>query len=82
MQNTRPMKAVNYLKLLTVAIIIIISSCRTASSQVLISLIFGDKLNSGGIEFGLDGGINFSNMSNTEGNMAPNWNLGFFFYPL
>lgn len=25
-------------------------------SQVLISLVFGDKLNSGNIEFGLDGG--------------------------
>ena len=53
---------------------------RQADSQVLLSLIFGDKLNSGKIEFGLDGGINLSNMSNTEGNMAPDWNLGFFFY--
>lgn len=51
-----------------------------SNSQVLISLLFGDKLNSGGIEFGLDGGINLSNMSNTEGNLAANWNLGFFFY--
>lgn len=53
---------------------------RQADSQVLLSLLFGDKLNSGKIEFGLDGGINLSNMSNTEGNMAPDWNLGFFFY--
>jgi hypothetical protein len=44
------------------------------------SLIFGDKLNTGRIEFGLDGGINFANMSSTEGNMALNWNIGFFFY--
>jgi len=47
---------------------------------VLISLIFGDKLNTGTIEFGLDGGLNFSNMSNTEGSLAVGWNLGFFFY--
>lgn len=53
---------------------------RQADSQVLISLLFGDKLNSGNIEFGLDGGLNLSNMSNTEGNMALDWNLGFFFY--
>ena len=53
---------------------------RQADSQVLLSLIFGDKLNSGKIEFGLDGGLNLSNMSNTEGNMALDWNLGFFFY--
>ena len=51
-----------------------------ANSQVLMSLIFGDKLNTGKIEFGLDGGINLSNMSNTEGNVSANWNLGFFFY--
>lgn len=53
---------------------------RKADSQVLMSLIFGDKLNTGKIEFGLDGGLNLSNMSNTEGNMALDWNLGFFFY--
>ena len=53
---------------------------RQADSQVLLSLLFGDKLNSGKFEFGLDGGINLSNMSNTEGNMAPDWNIGFFFY--
>jgi hypothetical protein len=53
---------------------------KQSNSQVLMSLIFGDKLNTGKIEFGLDGGINLSNMSNTEGNMALDWNLGFFFY--
>ncbi|WP_394774213.1 hypothetical protein [Flavobacterium sp.] len=31
-----------------------------ARSQVLISLLFGDKLNSPFLEFGLDGGINLS----------------------
>ncbi|MBL7865332.1 MAG: PorT family protein, partial [Cyclobacteriaceae bacterium] len=30
--------------------------------QVIISLLLGDKLNSGKIEFGLDGGVNYSSM--------------------
>jgi len=51
-----------------------------AHSQVLISLIFGDKLNSPFLEFGLEGGANFStitdlNSSGTE----PGFNLGFYF---
>ena len=62
----------------TLLLIVIIPG--QAHSQVLLSLLFGDKLNSGGIEFGLDGGINLSNMSSTEGNLAPNWNLGFIYY--
>lgn len=51
-----------------------------ANSQVLISLLLGDKLNSGKLEFGLDGGMNFSYMSDSKGNLARAWNLGFFFY--
>lgn len=49
-------------------------------SQVLLSLIFGDKLNSDGLEFGLDGGVNFSNISNMDSseNIAP-FNIGFYF---
>lgn len=49
-------------------------------SQVLLSLIFGDKLNSEGLEFGLEGGVNFSNISNmdTSSNIAP-FNIGFYF---
>lgn len=31
----------------------------TSRGQVLISLLLGDELNSGKIEFGLDGGVNF-----------------------
>ena len=52
----------------------------TANSQVLISLLLGDKLNTGKIEFGLDGGINWLNMSNTPNSKYLfNWNLGFYF---
>lgn len=60
---------------------------QTAQSQVLISLLFGDKLNSEKLEFGLDGGGNLLNMSNTpkdsgssvNADWLNNWNLGFYF---
>lgn len=55
--------------------------CSTVSNaQVLISLIFGDALNTGNIEFGLDGGLNWTNINgidNTDNLMG--WNLGFYF---
>ena len=37
-------------------------------SQVLIALLLGDKLNNGKMEFGLDGGLNFSSISELEAN--------------
>jgi hypothetical protein len=49
-------------------------------SQVIISLIFGDKLNSDKIEFGLDGGVNFSNLHGLPGAKSmTGFNLGFYF---
>ncbi|KQO22850.1 hypothetical protein ASF10_10855 [Flavobacterium sp. Leaf82] len=52
----------------------------TARSQVLISLIFGDKLNSPFLEFGLDGGVNFSTISDLESSGTNvGFNLGFYF---
>ncbi|MBZ4034959.1 PorT family protein [Flavobacterium sp. 17A] len=49
-------------------------------SQVLISLIFGDKLNSEFLEFGLEGGANFSTISNMGSSKTnPGFNLGFYF---
>lgn len=51
-----------------------------AHSQVLISLLFGDKLNSGKVEFGLDGGLNFTSMGGLPGSRAKtNFNIGFYF---
>jgi len=51
-----------------------------ANSQVLLSLIFGDALNSDGLEFGLQGGVNYSNMSGLESSEANGtFNLGFYF---
>ncbi|WP_274475422.1 porin family protein [Mangrovimonas aestuarii] len=51
-----------------------------ANSQVLISLIFGDKLNSDKIEFGLDGGLAISDINGIDHAKArQNFNLGFYF---
>ena len=52
----------------------------TSQSQVLISLLLGDKLNSDKLEFGLEGGINWSNIGGFESNdYARFFNLGFYF---
>ena len=49
-------------------------------SQVLITLLLGDKLNSDDLEFGLEGGINWIQISGMETkNFARKWNLGFYF---
>lgn len=51
-----------------------------SNAQVLISLLFGDALNSDKIEFGLDGGLNWTTINGID--QAENlmgWNLGFYF---
>lgn len=55
-------------------------SVTVGHSQVILSLIFGDKLNSPNLEFGLDGGVNFSDISNLEHEkITTDFNLGFYF---
>ncbi len=52
----------------------------TLHSQILITLLLGDKLNSDGLEFGLEGGVNWTNISGMEtNNFDRKWNLGFYF---
>ena len=52
----------------------------TLHSQILISLLLGDKLNSDKIEFGIEAGLNWSKISSLETNKYQgNWNLGFYF---
>jgi hypothetical protein len=47
---------------------------------VLLSVIFGDKLNSEKIEFGLDGGFNWSQISGLESSASRRaFNIGFYF---
>ncbi len=49
-------------------------------SKVLIALLLGDKLNTGKIEFGLDGGFNYSSLTGLEtNNYDTSFYLGFYF---
>ena len=64
-------------KLTTLALLLAV---QLASSQVLISLLFGDKLNSDAIEFGLEGGFNYSDLGALEADKRlSSFNLGFYF---
>lgn len=61
-------------------IIIVLASCQLVRGQVLISLVLGDKLNSGKVEFGLDGGVNYSTQSaSVSTKLLQSFNLGFYF---
>ncbi|WP_343617997.1 porin family protein [Flavobacterium sp.] len=61
-------------------VLIFLFGLNQAQSQVLISLIFGDKLNSPFLEFGLEGGVNFSDIYDMESSGSnPGFNLGFYF---
>ena len=54
--------------------------CSVAYPQVIISLVFGDKLNTGNIEFGLDGGLSVSSIDGAPGAKGRSGlNLGFYF---
>jgi len=51
-----------------------------SQSQILITLLLGDKLNSDGLEFGLEGGVNWSTVSGLETKSYDHYfNLGFYF---
>src|SRR6187397_2495915 len=61
-------------------IIVLLLFANAARSQVLISILLGDKLNSGKIEFGLEGGANWSTIKNLDGaKNLTSFNLGFYF---
>lgn len=63
-----------------IILILFLFSGLNAQSQVLLSVIFGDKLNSEGLEFGLEGGVNWSNISTLDANNSlSSFNLGFYF---
>lgn len=52
----------------------------SAQSQVLITLLFGDKLNTDGVEFGLEGGYNWSKITGLDANKGlSKFNIGFYF---
>src|SRR5689334_7572757 len=51
-----------------------------ASGQILISILLGDKLNSDKIEFGLDGGLAYTNIrALDQSDAARAFHLGFYF---
>ncbi|MBU2651190.1 MAG: PorT family protein [Bacteroidetes bacterium] len=69
-------------KLYTIFLVLIfnILLINTSRSQVLISLLLGDVLNRGGMEFGLTGGDNMSWISGQDdGRMLNTFNIGFYF---
>lgn len=61
------------------SIVILLFLCSTASSQVLIALLFGEKLNNGTIEFGLMTGPGFTNLTNSNASTRTGINLGLYF---
>jgi hypothetical protein len=61
-------------------ILCLLLTVNAGKSQVLISLVFGDKLNSDKIEFGLDGGLTLSDIQGLDQSKVRNgFNLGFYF---
>ena len=65
-------------KYLILLLFLVVSS--ETRGQVLISLIFGEALNTGKIEFGLVGGYNYSTIAGLEANdYIGKFNLGFYF---
>ena len=65
-------------KLLLIIIVSIFSF--QVNSQILLSLIFGDKLNSDELEFGLDGGGSITKISNMDTKAyLRDWYLGYYF---
>jgi Outer membrane protein beta-barrel domain len=65
---------------LSIFLIVLFLSIKVpAKSQVIIALLFGDKLNSDKLEFGLTVGPNFSFISNSEANWKAGLGLGLYF---
>lgn len=63
-----------------IILIILVLPGLSSNSQILISLLLGDKLNSDKLEFGIEGGINYSKTTGFESNSyAPFFNMGFYF---
>lgn len=62
------------------AAILLFASAVPANAQIVISLLFGDKLNTETIKFGLDGGASWTNLTGLDGSESHvGLNLGFYF---
>jgi len=60
-------------------LLLFVSSCVAAHSQILIAVLFGEKLNSGKLEFGLVVSPAITNLTSTGGDYRSALNLGMFF---
>jgi hypothetical protein len=68
-----------HLKYLFIALIFS-AGITPSNGQVLISLLLGDRLNTGKIEFGLDGGVNFSSLDGLHNSKThTGLHIGFYF---
>jgi long-subunit fatty acid transport protein len=79
---TGKIEAFKFSKVRRIAVIFVITlfSLNISQGQVLISLLLGDKLNTGDIEFGLEGGVNWSNITNIDpSGYVAGFHLGFYF---
>lgn len=78
--SKRPHMKINPSLFTWLTVIFILSLSHTSHSQVIISLLFGEKLNSESVKFGLDGGVNFADLDNMDPSESKaNFNLGFYF---
>lgn len=71
---------IDFMKLVKiVAVLFFLMNLQAAHSQILISLLLGDKLNSESIEFGLEGGLGYSDIGSLDADRRlSTFNLGFY----
>ena len=63
-----------------IAFILAVTVVTPVRSQVVIALLFGDKLNTPALKFGLEGGINLSTLTNVNtSKFSTGFNLGLYF---
>jgi hypothetical protein len=55
------------------------ATVKTGNTQVIIALLFGDKLNSGNLEFGLMVSPTLTNITNIDANLRPGIDFGLYF---
>jgi len=80
-KNKCILKLIHFTSMLVICTFSIFFS-QNANSQVVISLLFGDKLNSEKVKFGLDGGLNYSDLISESSDSSEDYkgfNLGFYF---
>lgn len=62
-----------------ISLLFIIVCCKIATAQVIIALLFGDKLNSDKLEFGLTVSATASKITDIDCKIKPGINLGLYF---